>query len=79
MTIRARVLAAASAATVVSFALAAHAQTIVPPLTVAGPYPVACTNVEQDLSRVPDGETAQMYWRGSSGGGKERYVYALLV
>src|SRR5580765_5868073 len=58
---------------------AAHAQTVVPPLPVVGPYPVACTNVEQDFARVPPGETADMYWRGQSGGGKERYVDALLV
>ena len=30
-------------------------------------------------ARVQNGETAQMYWRGSSGGDKERYVDALLV
>ena len=58
---------------------AAHAQTVVPPLPVVGPYPVACTNIEQDFARVPPGETADMYWRGQSGGGKERYVDALLV
>jgi len=31
------------------------------------------------LHRVPRGETAEMYWRGSASGGKERYVDALLV
>ena len=39
---------------------AAHGQTVVPPLPVVGPYPVACTNVEQDFARVPPGETADM-------------------
>jgi hypothetical protein len=58
---------------------AAHGQTVVPPLPVIGPYPVACTNVEQDFSRVPADETADMYWRGQSGGGTERYVDSLLV
>jgi hypothetical protein len=58
---------------------AAHGQTVVPPLPVVGPYSVACTNVEQDFARVPPGETADMYWRGVTSGGKERYVDALLV
>lgn len=79
MTAAARVLALMSVAAVVSFALAAYGQTVVPPLPVTGAYPVACTNVEQDFSRVSSGETAEMYWRGSSSGGKERYVDALLV
>jgi hypothetical protein len=51
----------------------------VPPLPLTGPYPVGCTNVEQDLSRLPAGETAQMYWRGVSTGGTTRYVDALLA
>jgi hypothetical protein len=58
---------------------AARGQSVVPPLPVVGPYPVACTNVEQDFGRVPPGETADMYWRGQSGGGNERYVDSLLV
>ena len=58
--------------------LGVHAQTV-PALPITGPYPVACTNVEQDLGRVPAGETPEMYWRGASSGGKERYVDALLV
>jgi len=57
----------------------AHAQSTVPPLSPVGPYPVACTNVEQVLSRVPAGETADMYWRGVASNGKERYVDALLA
>jgi len=67
------------AATIALVAPVARAQTVLPPLPIAGPYPVACTNVEQDLTRVSDGETAEMYWRGASSGGKERYVDALLV
>ena len=74
-----RIAAVMLAATAAWVPYAAHAQTVVPPLPTTGPYPVACTNVEQDFSRVPSGETAEMYWRGSSGGGKERYVDALLV
>ena len=57
----------------------AFAQAVIPPLSIKGPYPTACTNAEQDFSRVQSGETADMYWRGVSGGGKERYVDALLV
>jgi len=62
-----------------SVAAIAHGQTVVPPLPVTGPYPVACTNIEQDFSRVPAGETAEMYWRGAASGGNERYVDALLI
>ena len=72
-------VAAILAITAACVALAAHAQTVVPPLPAMGAYPVACTNVEQDFTRVQSGETAEMYWRGSSTGGKERYVDALLV
>lgn len=63
-------------------ALLAHevaAQSVIPPLPTTGPHPVACTNVEQDLSRVPPGETASMYWRGVASGDKLRYVDQLLV
>src|SRR5438034_1022225 len=49
-------------------ALDGRAQTVVRPLSVTGPYPVTCTNVEQDSVRVPAGETAEMYWRGASTG-----------
>jgi hypothetical protein len=58
---------------------AVHAQTIVPPLPLTGAYPVGCTNVEQDLTRVPAGDTPDMYWRGVTNGDKSRYVDALLV
>jgi len=66
-------------ATIALVALTARAQTVLPPVPISGPYPVACTNIEQDLTRVAAGETAEMYWRGASSGGKERYVNALLV
>jgi predicted esterase len=54
------------------------AQSVIPPLPTTGPYPVACTNVEQDLSRVPQGETASLYWRGVASGDTVRYVDVLL-
>ena len=60
-------------------AAAAQGPINVPPVSTTGPYPVACTNVEQDFSRVPGDETAEMYWRGDASGGKERYVDALLA
>ena len=60
-------------------ALPVHGQSVVPPLPTAGAYPVACTNVEQDFSRVQPGETPDLYWRGTVNNGKERYVDALLV
>jgi hypothetical protein len=71
--------ASALLAFLIALVPAAHGQTVVPPLPIVGPYPVACTNVEQDFARVPRGETADMYWRGVTSGGKERYVDALLV
>jgi len=57
----------------------AAAQSVIPPLPTTGPYPVACTNIEQDLSRVPEGESASLYWRGVASGDVVRYVDALLV
>lgn len=62
-----------------AIATAAFAQSSIPPLSAGGPFPVGCTNIEQDLSRVPTGETAEYYWRGVSLGGIERYVSNLLV
>lgn len=44
-----------------------------------GTYPVGCSNVEQDFSRVQPGESAQQYWQGFPAGGRERYVSQLLV
>ena len=73
--VRGVVLALAAA----SIASIACAQTVVPPLATRGPYPVGCTNVEQDFSRVKHDESAEMYWRGALTGGKEHYVDALLV
>ncbi len=55
-------------ATVLALALlsSAAAQTVdasvVQPLPLPGPYPVACSNVVQDFSRVATGEDVQAYW-----------------
>jgi hypothetical protein len=43
----------------------------------AGRYPVGCSNVEQDFSRVM-GSDATAYWEGRGGGGSG-YVTDLLV
>ncbi|MFO1396875.1 MAG: hypothetical protein U1F48_07400 [Burkholderiales bacterium] len=45
-----------------------------PPLGT-GAYPVGCSNVEQDFSRVASGQSAQSYWDGVDG----RYVTELLA
>ncbi|HSV20140.1 MAG TPA: hypothetical protein VLR71_17120 [Casimicrobiaceae bacterium] len=55
------------------------AQAVVPPLPLTGPHPVGCTNVEQDLTRVHPGDTADMYWRGVATDDATHYVDALLV
>ncbi|HEX6136352.1 MAG TPA: hypothetical protein VF059_01745 [Casimicrobiaceae bacterium] len=49
---------------------------IVPPIG-PGAYPVGCSNVEQDFSRVAAGSSAPAYWEGRGGG--EGYVTELLV
>ena len=51
----------------------------VPPIPARGPNPVGCTNVEQDLSRVPAHERPEWYWRGFSFNETQRYVTSLLV
>lgn len=71
--------AAAAAACLLVVAAHVHAQSVVPPLPAPGPYPVACTNVEQDLSRLAPGETPDLYWRGVATEEKERYVTTLLA
>ena len=70
---------------VVALALCAvaHAQSyndvlgVVPPIA-PGAYPVACSNVEQDFSRVAPGSNATDYWEGHGGGGSG-YLTDLLV
>ncbi|CAG0961627.1 hypothetical protein BURK1_00743 [Burkholderiales bacterium] len=44
-----------------------------------GPYPVGCSSVEQDFSRVPPGENVEWWWEGvPTDGGTQRYLTALL-
>jgi len=53
---------------------------VVPPLSLPGPYTVACSNVAQDFSRVAPREDAKSYWVGSpSAIGSPRYATDLLA
>jgi predicted dienelactone hydrolase len=44
-----------------------------------GPNPVGCSNVAQDFSRVPMGDSAQDYWEGKPAGNTQRYITDLLA
>src|SRR5262250_1255613 len=51
----------------------------VPPLPAPGKYPVACSNVAQDFSRLLPGEDVQDYWEGvARDDGTQRYITQLL-
>jgi predicted dienelactone hydrolase len=53
---------------------------VVDPLPLPGPYKVACSNVDQDFSRLADGEDVQGYWEGMpSVDGLPRYATDLLA
>jgi predicted dienelactone hydrolase len=45
----------------------------------AGPYPVACSNMAQDFTRLLPGDTPDNYWEGEPGGSGPRYVTSLLA
>lgn len=49
------------------------------PALPAGPYPVGCSNIVQDFSRVPAGESAKDYWEGTPNGNTSRYITDLLA
>ncbi len=54
--------------------------TVVSPLALPGPYPIACSNVAQDFARVPPGEAAQDFWEGKpAADGTPRFVASLLA
>ena len=57
---------------------AAHATGGITP-SVNGKYPVACSNVEQDFSRVKAGASAADYWEGTPLSDGSHYVTELLV
>jgi predicted dienelactone hydrolase len=50
----------------------------IPPLG-PGPNPVGCSNVAQDFTRVPVGDSAQDYWEGNPAGNTQRYITDLLA
>ena len=50
----------------------------IPPLG-PGPNPVGCSNVAQDFTRVPAGDSAQDYWEGKPAGNTQRYITDLLA
>ncbi|TAG78984.1 MAG: hypothetical protein EAZ24_01690 [Burkholderiales bacterium] len=50
-----------------------------PPPSLAGAYPVGCTNVEVDLSKLRAGETVAQYADGTPDGSRTRYVNDILA
>ena len=50
----------------------------IPPIGL-GPYAVACSNVEQDFTRVAAGAVAKDYWEGVRSGNSSYYVTDLLI
>src|SRR4051812_29494518 len=57
----------------------ADSQSVMPPLPPAGPYPIGCSNIAQDFSRVMGGEDASQYWEGAPrDNGSGRYITDLL-
>src|SRR5437588_8337554 len=61
-----------------AFGQASDSEAIVPPIG-PGPYPVACSNVAQDFSRLQPGDTPDAYWEGEPAAGRARYVTSLLA
>jgi predicted dienelactone hydrolase len=51
---------------------------VIPPIG-PGTYPVACSNIEQDFSRLQPGDTPDNYWEGEPAGNRPRYVTSLLT
>lgn len=79
---RALRLLLATAASAALMAAASHADSLqeVPPLPLAGPYPVACSNVAQDFGRLPAGEPVELTWEGfPRSDGSPRYATDLLA
>ena len=53
---------------------------VLQPLPLPGPYPVGCSNVAQDFSRVAPGEDVQAYWEAlPRDNGSPRTIYDLLL
>ena len=45
----------------------------------SGPNAVGCSNIAQDFTRVPAGDSAQDYWEGKPAGATNRYITDLLA
>ena len=71
-------LAAVLASTAEAYVNPSDSLALVPPVA-PGPYPVGCSNIEQDFSRLQPGETPQMYWEALVNGGVALYIDTLLV
>jgi len=67
----------AALALLVAVAVTARAESI-PPFG-PGPNAVGCSNVAQDFTRVPSGDSAQDYWEGNPAGSTHRYITELLA
>jgi hypothetical protein len=73
-------LAALAVAIAPLSALAGDSLAVVSPIARPGPYPVACSNVAQDFTRLQPLETADLYWRGAPrADGSPRYVTDLIA
>lgn len=66
-----------AAAQAVALPLLNH-DTVVGPLP-AGRFPVACSNIEQDTSRVAPGASPSDYWEGRPVNGVDHYITDILV
>ncbi|HET7097968.1 MAG TPA: hypothetical protein VFJ68_11320, partial [Casimicrobiaceae bacterium] len=75
------VVAAALCFTFLSRALAQGSDaSVLQPLPLPGPYPVGCSNVAQDFSRLAPGEDVQAYWEAlPHDNGSPRTIYDLLL
>jgi len=73
----AAVVAALALSTAADAQLYKDAFATLPPIG-PGPYPIACSNVEQNFSRIAPGSDATAYWEGRGGGGTG-YITDLLV
>ncbi len=72
-----RFLVAFVGSTLLLLGVAQASSGIIP--SVNGKYPVGCSNVEQDFSRMPSGAAASDYWEGNPLSDGSHYVTELLV
>src|SRR5512140_3645294 len=59
-------------------AFAFNHDTVVNPLPL-GRFPVACSNVEQDVTRIAPGASPSDYWEGRAVNGVDHYVTEILA